>query len=79
MVAPLQVKRSLCGPHQDWRINMKNGFPDERRSHDDVEQAELTKLRAAPERRAEVPPCAPAGQMNGGTASQELIRVLGRP
>jgi hypothetical protein len=34
---------------------------------------QLTKLRAAPERRAEVPPCAPAGQTDGGTASQ-LIR-----
>jgi len=31
---------------------------------------QLTKLRAAPERRAEVPPCAPAGGMDGGTASQ---------
>jgi hypothetical protein len=34
---------------------------------------QLTKLRAAPELRAEVPPCAPAGRMDGGTASQ-LIR-----
>jgi len=34
---------------------------------------QLTKLRAAPVRQAEVPPCAPAGQMDGGTASQ-LIR-----
>jgi len=38
---------------------------------------QLTKLRAAPERRAEVPPCAPAGQTDGGTASQ-LIRSVGR-
>jgi hypothetical protein len=38
---------------------------------------QLTKLRAAPERRAEVPPCAPAGEMDGGTASQ-LIRGVGR-
>jgi hypothetical protein len=38
---------------------------------------QLTKLRAAPERRAEVPPCAPAGQSDGGTASQ-LIRSVGR-
>ena len=37
---------------------------------------QLTKLRAAPERRAEVPPCAPAGETNGGTASQ-LIRSVG--
>jgi hypothetical protein len=34
---------------------------------------QLTKLRAAPERQGKVPPCAPAGQMDGGTASQ-LIR-----
>src|SRR5512136_779790 len=37
---------------------------------------QLTKLRAAPERRAEVPPCAPAGETDGGTASQ-LIRSVG--
>jgi hypothetical protein len=38
---------------------------------------QLTKLRAAPVLQAEVPPCAPAGQMDGGTASQ-LIRSVGR-
>ena len=38
---------------------------------------QLTKLRAAPVLRAEVPPCAPAGEMDGGTASQ-LIRSVGR-
>jgi hypothetical protein len=38
---------------------------------------QLTKLRAAPERQAEVPPCAPAGGLGGGTASQ-LIRGVGR-
>jgi hypothetical protein len=37
---------------------------------------QLTKLRAAPVWRAEVPPCAPAGQMDGVTASQ-LIRSVG--
>ena len=36
---------------------------------------QLTKLRAAPERQAEVPPCAPAGLTDGGTASQ-LIRSV---
>ncbi len=35
----------------------------------------LTKVRAAPELQAEVPPCAPAGRMDGGTASQ-LIRSV---
>jgi len=38
---------------------------------------QLTKLRAAPVLRAEVPPCAPAGESDGGTASQ-LIRGVGR-
>jgi len=36
---------------------------------------QLTKLRAAPVRRAEVPPCAPAGRMDGGTASQLIPSV----
>ena len=38
---------------------------------------QLTKLRAAPVLRAEVPPCAPAGETGGGTASQ-LIRGVRR-
>ena len=38
---------------------------------------QLTKLRAAPVWQAEVPPCAPAGHMDGGTASQ-LIRSVRR-
>ena len=38
---------------------------------------QLTKLRAAPERQDKVPPCAPAGQTDGGTASQ-LIRSVGQ-
>jgi hypothetical protein len=38
---------------------------------------QLTKLRAAPVRQAEVPPWAPAGEMGGGTASQ-LIRSVGQ-
>jgi hypothetical protein len=38
---------------------------------------QLTKLRAAPVLQAEVPPCAPAGQPDGGTASQ-LIRGVRR-
>ena len=38
---------------------------------------QLTKLRAAPVLQAEVPPCAPAGQTDGGTASQ-LIRGVVR-
>jgi hypothetical protein len=36
---------------------------------------QLTKLRAAPVLQAEVPPCAPAGKMDGGTASQLIRRV----
>ena len=38
---------------------------------------QLTKLRAAPVLRAEVPPCAPVGETDGGTASQ-LIRGVRR-
>jgi hypothetical protein len=38
---------------------------------------QLTKLRAAPVWQAEVPPCAPAGRVDGGTASQ-LIRSVRR-
>jgi len=36
---------------------------------------QLTKLRAAPERQDKVPPCAPAGELDGGTASQLIRRV----
>jgi hypothetical protein len=39
---------------------------------------QLTKIRAAPERQAEVPPCAPAGESNEGTASQLVRRVMPR-
>ncbi len=38
---------------------------------------QLTKLTAAPVLQAEVPPCAPAGETDGGTASQ-LIRGVGQ-
>ena len=34
-----------------------------------------TKLRAAPVRHAVVPPCAPAGRMDEGTASQLIASV----
>ena len=36
---------------------------------------QLTKLRAAPVLQADVPPCAPAGQLDGGTASQLIASV----
>ena len=36
---------------------------------------QLTKRRAAPVLQAEVPPCAPAGQLDGGTASQLIASV----
>ena len=42
-----------------------------------IKPMQLTKLRAAPERQDKVPPCAPVGQMDGGTA-QELIRGVRR-
>ncbi len=35
----------------------------------------LTKLRAAPERAYKVPPCARAGRMDAGTASQLIPGV----
>jgi hypothetical protein len=44
---------------------MSTGRPNKR--------MQLTKLRAAPVLQAEVPPCAPVGETDGGTASQ-LIR-----
>jgi mRNA-degrading endonuclease RelE of RelBE toxin-antitoxin system len=40
-----------------------------------IKRMQLTKLRAAPVLQAEVPPCALAGQMDGGTGSQ-LIRSV---
>jgi hypothetical protein len=46
-------------------------------SEPDNKRMQLTKLRAAPVLQAEVPPCAPAGRMDGGAASQ-LIRSVGR-
>jgi hypothetical protein len=36
---------------------------------------QLSKLRAAPGRAYKVPPCAPAGQTGGGTASQLIASV----
>jgi hypothetical protein len=48
-------------------VRRKSGRPNKR--------MQLTKLRAAPVLQAEVPPCAPAGQTDGGTASQ-LIRSV---
>jgi len=55
------------------------GWPEHIRGASELSNnaMQLTKLRAAPVRRAEVPPCAPAGQMDGGTASQ-LIRSVRR-
>jgi len=57
--------------HQGVRpcVPRANGRPNKR--------IQLTKLRAAPERQGKVPPCAPAGETDGGTASQ-LIRGVRR-
>jgi hypothetical protein len=49
-------------------VRLKTARPNKR--------MQLTKLRAAPVLQAEVPPCAPAGGMDGGTASQLIRRVL---
>src|SRR5512139_1843741 len=48
----------------------------ERRSAPPNKRMQLTKLRAAPVLQTEVPPCAPAGRMDGGTASQLIASVL---
>ena len=53
-----------------WTSAMRRAAPPNKRM-------QLTKLRAAPVLQAEVPPCAPAGKMDGGTASQ-LIRSVRR-
>jgi len=50
-------------------VAVRIGLPNKR--------MQLTKLRAAPVLQAEVPPCAPAGQLDGVTASQ-LIRSVRR-
>jgi hypothetical protein len=44
-------------------------------SEESIPSMQLTKLRAAPVLQADVPPCALAGKMDGGTASQ-LIRSV---
>ena len=54
---------------------VRNGVP--RAGELSNKRMQLTKLRAAPVLQAEVPPCAPAGEMDGGTASQ-LIRSVRR-
>jgi hypothetical protein len=41
-----------------------------------IKRMQLTKLTASPERRAEVPPCAPAGGLDAGTASHLIRGVL---
>jgi hypothetical protein len=58
-----QEGRRSAGCHSS-----KGGVPSNKRM-------QLTKHRAAPERLDKVPPCAPAGQLGGGTASQ-LIRSV---
>ena len=54
-----------------------SGSSDARRGRPPSKKMQLTKLRVAPVLRAEVPPCAPAGETDGGTASQ-LIRSVRR-
>jgi hypothetical protein len=57
----------VAGGHDQTGPGSAGALPNKR--------MQLTKLRAAPVWQAEVPPCAPAGQMDGGTASQ-LIRSV---
>ncbi len=62
----------MTQPHQLSVDGTREG-----RTRPQNKRMQLTKLRAAPERQAEVPPCAPAGRTDGGTASQ-LIRSVRR-
>jgi hypothetical protein len=55
----------------------KGAHPIGMRTRRSNKRMQLTKLRAAPERRDEVPPCARAGELDAGTASQ-LIRSVRR-
>ena len=62
-----------------WPVALLTGRLERRweeRATPPNKRMQLTKLRAAPVLRAEVPPCAPAGETDGGTASQ-LIRSVG--
>jgi hypothetical protein len=67
-------RRRLAGWHRPVQ-----GGPAERhegeRAGPPNNAMQLTKLRAAPVLQAEVPPCAPAGQLDGGTASQLIASV----
>jgi hypothetical protein len=66
------IGRPTRGPsRQSHRPRSAHGGGE--RTRPSNKRMQLTKLRAAPVLRAEVPPCAPAGDMDGGTASQ-LIR-----
>ena len=74
-VIPLRTDRPrntilpASSPEARGSAPLRTGLPNKR--------MQLTKLRAAPERQDTVPPCAPAGKMDGGTASQ-LIRSVRR-
>ena len=61
--------KSVRDAYETFRLEAGGELPNKR--------MQLTKLRAAPVLQAEVPPCAPAGQSGGGTASQ-LIRSVRR-
>jgi hypothetical protein len=60
---------------QAMRRSALHGFADERAGPSN-KRMQLTKLRAAPVLQAEVPPCARAGVMDAGTASQLIRSVL---
>ena len=79
------MSRALIGLRMRWRGYKASECPSlgplsislpGRRTVRPNKRMQLTKLRAAPERQDKVPPCAPAGRMDGGTASQ-LIRSVG--
>jgi hypothetical protein len=64
-----------CGPRvasdtqdREMRFAQRSTGPPNKRM-------QLTKVVAVPVLQAEVPPCAPAGETDGGTASQLIRRV----
>ena len=69
--------RAVCPRATFWPSVQSPAARYVKRTGQSNKRMQLTKLRAAPVWRAEVPPCAPAGQLDGGTASQ-LIRSVRR-
>ena len=67
-------RRRLAGRHGPVQAGPAERHQGERTGPPN-KRMQLTKLRAAPVLQAEVPPCAPAGRTDGGTASQLIPGV----